>query len=293
MSPLKRTGISEPLLMPGPDSAWSRVRQSVAWHGHVVVHASPRDWLPAAVADPRLRALLGARDWQRLTGLPDAEARGRFAASRLLVKYTAGAALQVPPESVELASKAGGRPYLRGCDQIEVSLSHTRDLVVVGLNRRGRIGVDAELAGRRIQYSAVQRHLCTPAERRRLSTLDPDERQRHLVRTWTLKEAYTKALGQGMRMGFTQFGFDADATTLLTPRGEPASHGEWDFATFELDGGHLVGVACHDAGLLDEGDTAVSTMLDEGFVSEVVDLVGRVPHRASYRGDPAEHPGGL
>ncbi|WP_405872921.1 4'-phosphopantetheinyl transferase family protein [Streptomyces sp. NBC_00005] len=267
--------VAPPLLMPGPDSPWSRVRQSMAWHGHVVVHASWHDWLPATLADPRLRPLLGTRDWQRLHALTDPQARDRFAASRLLLKYTAGAALQTPPDAVELASKAGGRPYLRGCDQIEVSLSHTGDLLVVGLSRRGRIGVDTERADRRIQYSAVQRHLCTPDERRRLATLPPDAQQHDLVNTWVLKEAYTKALGQGMRMGFTQFGFDADHSTLLTPQGAPASHGEWSFATFELPGGHLVGVACHDAGHGDDGDTAVSTMLDEGFLGEVVDLMGR------------------
>ncbi|MFD0023809.1 4'-phosphopantetheinyl transferase family protein [Streptomyces sp. NPDC058382] len=275
MSTSGRPVIAEPLPMPGPESHWSRVRQSMAWYGHVVVHAHLRDWLPATLADPQLRPLLGVTDWQRLNTLQDAEARGRFAASRLLVKYTAGAALQTPPETVELASKAGGRPFLRGCDQIEVSLSHTRDLLVVGLNRRGRVGVDTELADRRIQYSAVQRHLCTPAERRWLGTLAPGEQQRGLVRTWTLKEAYTKALGQGMRMGFNQFGFDPEATVLLTPQGEPASHGEWAFSTFELDGGYLVGVACQDTGLTEEGDTAVSTMLDEGFLGDVVDLVGR------------------
>ncbi|MFI0264688.1 4'-phosphopantetheinyl transferase family protein [Streptomyces sp. NPDC017056] len=272
---MNRPGIAEPLLMPGPGSPWSRVRQSMAWHGHVVVQANWRDWLPAAFTDPELRPLLGARDWRRLRTLRDPEARDRFAASRLLVKYTAGAALQAAPDTVELAYKAGGRPYLRGCDQIEVSLSHTGDLLVVGLNRRGRIGVDTERADRRIQYSAIHRHLCTPDERRRLAGLPQAEQQHRLLRTWTLKEAYTKALGQGMRMGFTQFGFDADATSLLTPQGAPASHGEWTFATFVLDGGYLVAVACHDAGLDQEGDTAVGTMLDEGFLGEVVDLVSR------------------
>lgn len=272
---MKRTAVAEPLAMPGPDAPWSRVRQSMAWHGHVVVYADWHDWLPATLADPQLRLLLGARDWQRLHALAQPQARDRFAASRLLLKHAAGAALQTTPDAVELASKAGGRPYLRGCDQIEVSLSHTGDLLVVGLNRRGRIGVDTEPAGRRIQYSAVERHLCTPAERRTLAGLPPEEQREALLRTWTLKEAYTKALGQGMRMGFTQFGFDAGHTTLLTPQGAPASHGEWTFGTFELPGGYLAGVACHDAGYGDEGDTAVSTMLDEGFLAEVVDLVGR------------------
>ncbi|MFI9080843.1 4'-phosphopantetheinyl transferase family protein [Streptomyces sioyaensis] len=250
----------------------------MAWHGHVVVHAVWRDWLPTTLTGDRLRPLLGARDWQRLHFMADPQARDRFVASRLLLKHTVGAVLQTPPDAVELTSKAGGRPYVRGCDQIDVSLSHTEDLLVVGLNRCGRIGVDTERGDRRIQYSAVERQLCTPAERRRLFALSEEAQQHDLVRTWVLKEAYTKALGQGMRMGFAQFGFDLDQLALLTPQGAPASHGEWSFGTFELDGGYVVGVACHDAGHGGEGDTAISTMLDEGFLGEVVDRVGRASH---------------
>ena len=31
-----------------------------------------------------------------------------------------------------------------------------------------------------------------------------------MVRLWTLKEAYSKALGQGLRFRFTEFGFGLD-----------------------------------------------------------------------------------
>ncbi|QKW21652.1 4'-phosphopantetheinyl transferase superfamily protein [Kitasatospora sp. NA04385] len=266
--------VEAPMLMAGPDAPWLRVRRAMAWSGHAVVHAYTDQWQDAVLAEPDLRVLLGARDWQRLTTLERTRTRERFAASRLLVRYAAGAALHVPPDAVELGYKPGGRPYLRGCDQIGVSISHTRDLIVVGLNRRGRIGVDTEIADRTVRYRDMRRLLCTPAERRWLGALDEPEQERELLRLWTRKEAYTKALGQGMRLGFTEFGFDPGGAALLTPQGRSAAHGEWTFGTHELERGYLVSIACHDAGHEAVPDTAVSTMLDEGFLGEVVRSLG-------------------
>jgi 4'-phosphopantetheinyl transferase len=279
----ERGSVSPPILMAGPDGPWLRVRESVAFFGNAVVYANWQQWRPAVAAGPELRSLLGNRDWQRFSALDKPEVRYRFAVSRMLVRHAASAALQVVPEAVELAYKPGGRPYLRGCDQIDVSLSHTLDLVVVGLNRLGRIGVDTELARRRMRYSEVHRQMCTAAERRVLDRLPESEQEAELLRTWTLKEAYTKALGQGMRMGFTQFGFGPGGRELQTPDGDAASYGEWSFGTFGLDlnGGltsndhYLVSIACQDAGHGGVEDTSVGTMLDEGFLGQVVDLLGR------------------
>ncbi|MET9507485.1 4'-phosphopantetheinyl transferase superfamily protein [Streptomyces flavidovirens] len=279
MSGYERGGstLAAPILVEGPAGPWLRVRESVAFFGHAVVYADWNRWLPAVAAGPELRRLLGHRDWERFNALAKPEVRHRFAVSRLLVRHAASAALEVVPDTLEVAYKPGGRPYLRGCDQLDVSLSHTLDLVVVGLNRRGRIGVDTELAGRRLRYSEVHRQMCTVAERAMLAGLPVPEQEAELLRLWTLKEAYTKALGQGMRMGFTQFGFDADGRGPLTPDGRPASYGEWAFGTYglELGDSYLMSVACHDAGLGGEEDTAVATMLDEGFFGQVVDLLDR------------------
>ncbi|RKE21260.1 4'-phosphopantetheinyl transferase superfamily protein [Streptomyces sp. TLI_171] len=268
-----RTTVDEPMLMAGPRAPWLQVRQAMAWQGHAVVHAYTDQWQDALRTEPDLRMFLGTRDWQRLNTLERTQVRERFAASRLLVRYAAGAALQIPPDTVELGYKPGGRPYLRGCDQVDVSISHTRDLIVVGLNRRGRIGVDTELADRRVRYRDMRRLLCTPAERRWLGDLPEPEQEQELLRLWTLKEAYTKAIGQGMRLGFTEFGFDPGGAALLTPEGGHAAYGEWTFGTHRLDRGYLVSIACHDAGHEAVPDTAVSTMLDEGFLGEVVRLL--------------------
>ncbi|MEV7019936.1 4'-phosphopantetheinyl transferase superfamily protein [Streptomyces sp. NPDC093991] len=264
--------ISAPVHVSGPDAPWHRVREAMDRYGNAVVHTTWGEWLTAVVAEPALRPLLG-RDWQRYRRTTDPTLRYRFVASRLATKYTAAAALHTDPVELDLAYKIGGRPYLRGLDQIDVSLTHTDDLIAVGVSRDGRIGVDAEPAGRSLSYDLLGGYVLTPAERADLEPLTDAERTAAMLRLWTLKEAFTKALGQGLRLGFTEFGFGVDGGDLLAPDGRPAARGEWAFATHRVLGRYLLSVARHDAGLDSSRDTAARTMLDEGFMGAVTELL--------------------
>ncbi|MFD5511985.1 4'-phosphopantetheinyl transferase family protein [Streptomyces sp. NPDC090741] len=270
--------ITAPVHVTGPAGPWDAVREGMARRGNASVHTTWGEWLTAALAEPALRPLLG-RDWQRYRHTTDPTIRFRFVASRLAVRYTAAAALGTDPAKLDLSYKPGGRPYLRGLDQIDLSLTHTDDLIAVGISRNGRIGIDTEPADRRLAFSLLQNQVCTEAERAELAALPEAEQTAGMLRLWTLKEAYTKALGQGLRMGFSEFGFAAGGTGdtgLLAPDGTPAAHGEWAFGTYPVLGRYLVSVACHDAGLDPSRDTAVSTMLDEGFVAMVSGLLDPV-----------------
>lgn len=254
-----------------PDGPWRKVPEQLTEYGNAVVYTTWGEWLPAAVTEPRLRRLLG-RDWTRYRRLPDPTVRHRFVASRLLMKYTAAAALRTDPESLDVSYRLGGRPYLRGFDQIDLSLTHTGDLMAVGLSRDGRIGVDAEPADRQMRFDLLQAQMCTPSEAAELAPLPQDEQNAETLRLWTLKEAYTKALGQGMRLGFTEFGFGLRTGGLLAPDGTRASGGEWSFATHHVLGWYLLSTACHDAGLDASLDTSARTTLDPGFAAAMADL---------------------
>lgn len=264
--------ITPPVHVTGPSGPWQPVREGMARRGNATVCTTWGEWLPVLVKDSGLRTLLG-RDWQRYRRTPDPVVRFRFAASRLAVKYTAAAALGLRPAGIELAYRIGGRPYLRGFDQIDVSLTHTDELIAVGISRLGRIGVDTEPAGRRMSFDLLQDHVCTLAEKEELAALPEEEQTAEMLRLWTLKEAYTKAIGQGLRLGFTEFGFGTGSPALLTPEGNPAERGEWAFGTYPALGRYLVSVARHDSGLDPSRDTRAATMLDDGFFGAVAELV--------------------
>jgi 4'-phosphopantetheinyl transferase len=134
--------LGEPVEVARGGAAWDRVREDVAAYGTALIYARLENLQPELPGGEELRTLLG-RDWTRYLSLAHPDVRNRYAASRVLLKHAAGVVLRGDPDGLELAYGPTGRPYLRGCDQIDISLSHTDDLLLVGLTTRGLIGVDA------------------------------------------------------------------------------------------------------------------------------------------------------
>ncbi|GHH51163.1 4'-phosphopantetheinyl transferase family protein [Streptomyces candidus] len=279
--------IGPPLFLPGPSGPWEPVGETLERTGSVLVHAAVPGWRPETETQEAVRRLLG-RDWRRYENLRPGM-RDRFVASRLFLRYTAAAVLGTAPDLVDLSYQPGGRPYVRGCDQIDVSLSHTEETMVVGVTRRGRIGVDVERADRRLAGTGSELQACTPYEKRRLDEGGDAARNDTMVRLWTLKEAYSKALGQGLRFRFTEFGFELAGTgaRLIRPDGSPAAGDEWAFGTFGVAERYVVSAAVHDSGFGGPADVSVATMLDEGLLDALLAGTRTGPGSAGRSGDPA------
>lgn len=235
-------GAAAPVYVACPDGPWDSVQDRFNSAGRVVVHTTWGVWAPAALLDPRLRQVLG-QDWPRYRQFPGTGQRLGFAASRYVMKCTVAAALEAPVQAIDFTFRPGGRPGVRGWDELALSLAHTDELLVVGVSRTGPIGVDVERADRPIPFDPMGAEVCTPAEAERLAAL-PAERQRaELLRLWTLKEAYTKALGYGLRHSFSRVGFEeeADGRTRLAA---PAPDAEaWTFDTHRVQDRYLVSEA--------------------------------------------------
>ncbi|MER7176089.1 4'-phosphopantetheinyl transferase family protein [Streptomyces mesophilus] len=237
--------MAEPVHVAGPQHPWDEVAERARDTGHVVVHTSWGEWLTAALLDPELRALLG-RDWPRYREAPTPPSRFVFAVSRLVVKHTAAAVLEVAPADLDIAYQPSGRPTLRGFgEDLQLSLAHTEELIVAAVSLNGPVGVDAEVSTREMSYELLRPQVCTEREANVLDALPEGERMARLLRLWTLKEAYTKALGQGMRRRFSAVGFhwDAEGHPVLDEDADFAD--DWSFATHCVHGRYLVSQAHH------------------------------------------------
>ncbi|MET9960284.1 4'-phosphopantetheinyl transferase superfamily protein [Streptomyces sp. NPDC006326] len=282
MTAPRSTAVGPPLSTPVEvadcsDAAWIQVREDLRETGSALLWARMSELGEQLPQGDALRELLG-RDWSRYFELAHDDVRSRYAASRLLLKCAAGAVLRSDPAQLELTYGPTGRPYLRGYDQIDISLSHTGDLLLVGLTTRGLIGVDAERTDRPMYRDGLGRHVCTPYELITLAALDERERNPSLVRLWTLKEAYSKAIGQGMNFRFTEFGFGPDGRPVQVqrPDGTPGAGDEWSFRTFVIDDEYCVSGAVYDAGFGSSPDTDITTMLDQDCVDTISDVLRRI-----------------
>ena len=195
----------------------------------------------AAFDDRGWSDLVAAED---LAALPPSQSRRRRAehlAGRALLR----AALQdwtgEPALSHPLRTSATGKPECVAGP--ELSVAHSRGVVVCALAPAGRIGIDVEIAapGRAIEGIAA-RHFSAD------ETRWVDSQPERFYRLWVLKEAYLKALGLGLAGGL-----DALCCAIEPPRIEARVRGSGDppeLALYSVADA-LVGVATLGSGLAD------------------------------------------
>ncbi|MFE9446527.1 4'-phosphopantetheinyl transferase family protein [Streptomyces sp. NPDC006602] len=148
------------------------------------------------------REVLGP-DWSRYRTAREPLVRSRLLGSRLLLRHVVAVVAGTEPGRVVVGRDGDGRPFLHRPAGLDVGISHTAGMLVVGVARGRRIGVDVEASDRSLLAPGFAEKFCHPQELAELSGLRPAERNLRLVRLWTLKEAYTKALGVGLAHDFT------------------------------------------------------------------------------------------
>lgn len=89
------------------------------------------------------------------------------------------------------------------------ALSATRvaDRLFVAVAASGRVGIDAETDARVALNAAADDGWLSPAERRALGRCDAADLTIELGCRWVLKEAYGKAIGQGLGFPLSRLGF--------------------------------------------------------------------------------------
>jgi|GEM_PF-403183 4'-phosphopantetheinyl transferase len=160
-----------------------------------------------------LAQLLCAAERARAGDILDERKRALWTRSRGLLRMLLSRYLAEDPRGLRLASGARGKPYLlEGSSQsseaeqrsggraipIEFNLAHSRSLALYAVSAVGAVGVDVEMARRPMDIVAIARRSLGAVEAARIESLDPAERQREFLRSWTRHEAASKCLGTGI-----------------------------------------------------------------------------------------------
>jgi len=134
-----------------------------------------------------------------------------------------------------------GKPMLVNSDgqsPIEVSLSHSGPLALVGISDLGEIGVDLEFRTTRRSISEIAAFAFGPQERRMVESAGPNA----FYRIWTLREALAKACGLGFPMLADGRDYFAHAHETGTWQSEIDGR-RWLFSSGELPGDYAFAVA--------------------------------------------------
>jgi 4'-phosphopantetheinyl transferase len=132
----------------------------------------------------------------------------RFTVARAALRRCLGDRLGVPPQTIEFAYGAHGKPCLGGRHtgaDLRFNVSHCDDVAALAFATGGEVGVDIEALRAVPDAEAITGYLGSAAERHAWKSLSKRQKLRGFFNWWTRKEAFVKARGAGLSLPLDTF----------------------------------------------------------------------------------------
>ena len=156
----------------------------------------------------RCGRLLSAEEQVRESQFVFKPDRLRYRLSHAMLRRTLSLYAPVAPQDWIFTAGPQGKPAIAPSQpQLQFSLTHTQGLCACLIAQDREVGVDAENITRPTEYLELAQRFFAPAEAERIRRLPEDWRAEGFVAVWTLKEAYIKARGLGLRIPLMDFAF--------------------------------------------------------------------------------------
>lgn len=156
--------------------------------------------------------------------------RRRYCIAHAAMRVLLGAYTGTAPSDLRFDVLARGKPVLKTHPGLHFNLSHSGEMALLGVTTLAEIGVDIERRRVLSDRDAIARSYFAPGECRALASLAGDARDLGFFLCWTRKEAYVKAVGDGIAFGLDRFEvtLDPDGTVrFVTLDGSAEAAAGW------------------------------------------------------------------
>lgn len=176
-------------------------RSSLSAGGPSVPRGSAEVWVVPLRANrhlvDELRQTLSPDEIERALRFRAEEDCDLFIVARGILRRILSRYASEQPEKLVFGYGSKGKPYLRDHSDLQFNLGHSGGFAVYGVSGE-ELGVDIELVKPLTDWRKISQRFFSPREVEELESLDPTQQLRGFFSCWTRKEAYTKAVGEGI-----------------------------------------------------------------------------------------------
>jgi 4'-phosphopantetheinyl transferase len=144
----------------------------------------------------------------------------RFIAARGILRNILGLYLGEKPHRLRFEYTPHGKPVLgteSGYDALRFNLSHSDSFALYAITRGRNIGIDIERIRYDIAVDQIVRRFFSPDEISSLEGIHDEKRYEVFFQYWTRKEAFLKAMGEGLSFPMEQCDVSLISGMLFSP----------------------------------------------------------------------------
>lgn len=199
------------------------------------VHLWATSLKPAAERVEALRALLTPDEIKRADRFHFDRHRRRFIVRRGVLRLLLAQYLNERPEALRFEQGEKGKPFVTQATaepqaQLYFNLSDSRNLAVYAFTRGAELGVDVEILRPMPDAQQIAERFFSVEEQGRLRQVPPERKSRAFFNCWTRKEAYIKAIGEGLSEPLDRFSVTLlpdEPTRFVHLGGDPRRAADW------------------------------------------------------------------
>jgi len=203
---------------------------------------------------PRLRSILSPDECARADRFHFPRDRNRFTVARGSLRTILGRYLKHNPEQLSFSYSQFGKPALvdhPDAHELSFNLSHANELALLAVTRARAIGVDIEFIRPEFASAEIAERFFSSHEVAELRALPAATQREAFFNCWTRKEAYIKAIGEGLSMPLNQFHVSlapGSAAALLGNLRDAAEVTRWSLAELVPGPEYVAAVAVEGVG---------------------------------------------
>jgi 4'-phosphopantetheinyl transferase len=239
---------------PAPTVTVDEFHYDVQPHGslalsHDEVHVWHQDLSVGAAFLHEFSHLLSPDEAQRSSRFHFDHDRNEYIVARGTLRVLLGSYLNVRPEELRFAYSEFGRPSLREVDSatmLDFNVSHSGGMALLAFALERKIGIDVEKVRRDFGTTEIAERFFSVVERAALRELPSEQRHDAFFRCWTRKEAFIKALGEGLSHPLDQFDVSlapGSPAALLATRPDEQEAKRWVLWNIQAPPGYAAALA--------------------------------------------------
>lgn len=175
-----------------------------------------------ALADVQTKdvTILSVDEIERADRFKFPDVRRAFIQARLFLRRMLGAILELPPADLQFAFEGNGKPKLVD-EAVAFNLSHSGGEALLAVSAALPVGVDLEQIRAERDLIGLAQRFFAVKEIEELLRLEPSAQVRGFYSCWTRKEAFIKAIGEGLSHPLDSFAVNlapGEAPVFKTPQ---------------------------------------------------------------------------